>query len=42
MLFQTLLQLRQLRLRNAADILVVPLLLQQAARLLVQEPQAQL
>jgi hypothetical protein len=42
MLFQALLKLRQLLLRNAADVVGSPVLFQQAARLLVQEPEAQL
>ena len=42
MLFQPLFQLRQLLLGNAADVLVVPALFQQAARLIVQESEAQL
>jgi hypothetical protein len=42
MLFQTLLELRQLLLRDTSDIVGSPVLFQQAARLLVQEPEAQL
>jgi hypothetical protein len=41
-IFQALFQLRQLLLGDAADVFVVPVLFQQAARLLVQEPKAQL
>jgi hypothetical protein len=36
--FQAPFQLRQLLLRDAADVVGSPVLFQQAARLLVQEP----